>query len=338
MHAYRLKPGAGIAALERFERDERLLAEREVRVRMRAVALNFRDVTTARGDFHSSEKYLIPCSDGAGDITAVGAAVSRFRVGDRVGSIFYPGWIEGEPAPEKTAVSLAGTVDGVLAEEQIFCEDALVSLPAHFGYIEGATLICSGVTAWHALFFAHRPRPGETVLLLGTGGVSIYALQLAKAAGMRAVITSSDDAKLERARSLGADVCINYRTTPEWDREVVRVTGGRGADLVLEVGGRGTLKRSIAAARMGGSVAIVGGLAGGYGGELEPFALIRGLKRLTGILVGSRAMAEDLGRFVELARIKPVIDRVFSFDSAADAYRYLETGRHFGKVVISVNN
>ena len=333
MQAYRIRPGAGIDALERFQIETAPPAARQVSVRTYAVSLNYRDLTTARGDHHSSEKFVIPCSDAAGEVIGVGGEVTRFKVGDRVASVFYPRWIGGDPAPEKTAQSLAGSVDGVLAEETLFHEDGLVRIPAHFDYVEAATLPCAGVTAWHAVFVARLQKPGSAVLVLGTGGVSLWALQLAKAAGLRVIITSSDDRKLERARALGADEVINYNVTPEWQAEAVRLTGGRGADLVVEVGGKGTLKRSIAAARMGGTVAIIGGLTG-YGGELEPFAMIRGLKHLAGILVGSRAMAEDLCRFVELTKIRPVIDRLFDFGQAREAYRYIESVRPFGKVVI----
>lgn len=333
MQAYRIRPGAGINALERFQPEAAPLTARQVRVRTYAISLNYRDLTTARGDHHPSEKFVIPCSDSSGEVISVGAEVTRFKVGDRVASVFYPRWIDGDPAPEKSAISLAGSVDGVLAEETTFHEDALIRVPAHLDYVEAATLPCAGVTAWHALFVARRLQPGSVVLVLGTGGVSLWALQLAKAAGLRVIITSSDDDKLKRARALGADDIINYRTTPEWQAEAVRLSGGRGADLVVEVGGAGTLKRSIAAARMGGTIAIIGGLTG-YGGELEPFAMIRGLKHLAGILVGSRAMAEDLCRFVELAKIHPVIDRLFDFGQAIEAYRYLEAKRPFGKVVI----
>lgn len=333
MQAYRIRPGTGIDALERFQPEQAPLAARQVRMRTHAVSLNYRDLTTARGDHHPSEKFVIPCSDSAGEVIGVGAEVTRFKAGDRVASIFYPRWLDGEPAPEKIAASLAGSVDGVLAEESTFHEDALVRIPAHLDYVEASTLPCAGVTAWHALFVAGRLQPGKLVLVLGTGGVSLWALQLAKAAGYRVIITSSDDRKLERAHALGADAVINYQTMPEWDAEAVRLSGGRGADLVVEVGGKGTLKRSIAAARMGGTVSIVGGLTG-YGGELEPFAMIRGLKHLVGVLVGSRAMAEDLCRFVELAGLRPVIDRLFDFGDAREAYRYLEKARPFGKVVI----
>jgi NADPH:quinone reductase-like Zn-dependent oxidoreductase len=223
-----------------------------------------------------------------------------------------------------------------LAEEVVLHEDALVTIPAHLTYIEAATLPCAGVTAWNSLFVEGGLRAGDSVLLLGTGGVSIWALQLAKAAGLRAIITSSSNKKLERARDLGAAATINYKTTSEWQKEVLQLTDGLGVDLVLEVGGQGTLTRSIASTRMGGTVAIIGGVSG-FGGEFNPLALIGGAKRLSGIFVGSRSMFEDLNRFLTVAEIHPVIDRVFPFQQAHDAYTYLKRAGHFGKVVIEVS-
>jgi NADPH:quinone reductase-like Zn-dependent oxidoreductase len=223
----------------------------------------------------------------------------------------------------------------MLAEEVVLHEEALVAIPAHLSYAEAATLPCAAVTAWNALFVEGGLRAGDSVLLLGTGGVSISALQLAKAAGLQTIITSSSDAKLERARALGAAATINYRTMPEWQDEVLRLTDGRGVDLVLEVGGQGTLTRSIASTRMGGTVAIIGGVSG-FGGELNPFALIGGAKRLVGIFVGSRSMLEDLNRFLGITGVHPVVDRAFPLHQAREAYTYLKKGEHFGKVVIEV--
>jgi NADPH:quinone reductase-like Zn-dependent oxidoreductase len=225
----------------------------------------------------------------------------------------------------------------MLAEEVVMHEDALVAVPPHLDFTEAATLTCAGVTAWHALFVEGRVKPGNSVLLLGTGGVSIWALQLAKAAGLRTFITSSSDEKLKRARSLGADETINYRTVPEWHQEVLRFTGGRGVDLVVEVGGHGTLNRSVAATGTRGTVALVGGVEG-FAAELDIMPLLVGAIRLTGIVVGSRAMFEDLNRFVAAARIRPVIDRVFEFGHAREALAYLSSGGHFGKVVINVGS
>ncbi|QSA96974.1 NAD(P)-dependent alcohol dehydrogenase [Methylococcus sp. EFPC2] len=337
MQAYQIKSGQQIAGLEQVERSLAAPADHEVQVRVHAVSLNFRDLMIADGKYLSAgEAPVVPCSDGAGEVVAVGARVSRFRVGDRVAASFFPEWIQGAPTVQNSVGALGGARDGMLAEAVVLHEDALVSIPAHLSYTEAATLPCAGVTAWNALFVEGGLRPGDSVLLLGTGGVSVWALQLAKAAGLYTIITSSSDEKLERARRLGASATINYRTTPEWQEEVLRLTEGRGVDLVLEVGGKGTLARSIASARMGGTIAIIGGLSG-FGGELNPFALIGGAKRLSGIFVGSRSMFEDLNRFVSVAEIHPVVDRVFPFRQAREAYTHLKNAGHFGKIVIEVN-
>ena len=336
MLAYEITSGPQMPGLIQVQRTTAAPVGKEVQIRMRAVALNFRDLMIAEGSYLStSEKSVIPCSDGAGEVVAVGATVTRFRVGDRVMSSFFPDWIDGSPTPSNTKATMGADRDGVLAEQVVLHEDALVAIPEQLSYTEAATLPCAGVTAWNALFVEGQLKAGDSVLLLGTGGVSVWALQLAKAAGIRAIVTSSSDEKLRRARSLGAAETINYRSTPEWQNEVLRLTNGRGVDLVLEVGGQGTLKRSIASTRMGGTVAIIGGVSG-FGGDFEPFALIGGAKRLSGIFVGSRRMLEDLGQFISARDIHPVVDRLFPFAQAADAYAHLKRADHFGKVVIEV--
>jgi NADPH:quinone reductase-like Zn-dependent oxidoreductase len=266
-------------------------------------------------------------------VIAAGKEVKRFRVGDRVIGTFFRNWIDGEPTPQKTGHVPGFSVDGMLAEEVTVAEDEAVAMPQCLEFDEAATLPCAALTAWNALFVSGRALPGSTVLLLGTGGVSIWALQLAKAAGLRTILTSSSDAKLERALWLGADEVINYRTTPEWQHDVLQRTGGRGVDLVVEVGGQDTLARSILATRMGGTIAIVGHV-GGLTAELSVLALSGGTKSLVGLTVGSRRMLEDLSRFVDATDIRPAIDRVFSFDQACDAYAYLAAAGHVGKVVI----
>lgn len=337
MQAYQIKAGQQIAGLEQVQRSISAPTDHEVHVRIHAVSLNYRDLMVADGKYLGTNNIpVIPCSDGAGEVIAIGTRVTRFRVGDRVAASFFPKWISGAPTAQNTADALGGARDGMLAEEVVLHEDALVTIPVHLTYAEAATIPCAGVTAWNSLFVEGGLRPGNSVLLLGTGGVSVWALQLAKAAGIRTIITSSSDEKLERARSLGAAATINYKTTPEWQDEVLRLTAGRGVDLVLEVGGQGTLEHSIASVRMGGTVAIIGGVSG-FGGELNPFELIRGAKRLSGIFVGSRSMFEDLNEFLSVTEIHPVIDRVFPFEQAYDAYIYLKNAGHFGKVVIEVS-
>lgn len=334
--AYSIRRGSGIDGLCLLPQTRRELAGREVRVRMHAVALNYRDLMVTRGQSGALEQSFVPASDGAGEVIAIGSEVREFKIGDRVVSSFFPDWQAGAPNVDSTARALGGTLDGVLAEEVVLPETGWVAIPEHLDYVEAATLSCAGVTAWNALFCVAPLVPGDTILLLGTGGVSIWALQLAKAAGMKVLITSSDDGKLEKAITLGADETINYRSTPEWQDEVVRLTKGRGVDRVLEVGGPDTLSRSIASTRMGGTVSVIGRLSGTAGVSFDPASLFTGAKRMAGVLIGSREMLIDLVRFIELHRIRPVIDKVFDFDQAAQAYACLEAAQHFGKVVIRI--
>jgi NADPH:quinone reductase-like Zn-dependent oxidoreductase len=336
MQAYRVLAGRGNESLQRVDYQPPPPAGREVRVRVHAVALNYRDLMIARGTYPvATERPPIAIADGAGEVVAVGPGATRFRIGERVARIYFSEWIDGPPTPRNTAAVPGASVDGMLTQEAVLHEDHLVAVPPNLDYNEAAALSCAGVTAWNALFVEGRAQPGDTVLLLGTGGVSIWALQLAKAAGLRAIITSSSDAKLARARELGADETINYRTTAEWQEEVLRLTAGRGVDLTVEIGGRDTLNRSVAATRMGGTVVLVGGVAG-FTAQLDIVPLLVGHKRLTGIAVGSRSMFEALNRFVALANIRLVVDRVFEFGQAREAFSYLESANHFGKVVIKV--
>lgn len=337
MHAYQVVPGSDIASLARIDVAPSPVGPHELRIRVHAVALNYRDLMVARGEYLGpSDIPVIPCSDAAGEVLEVGAHVTRFRVGDRVAGTFFPSWLDGEPTPAKTADAPGAATDGVLAEIIVRHEESVVAVPSHLDFVEASTLPCTGVTAWNALFEEGRLQPGSTVLLLGTGGVSISALQLARAAGLRTIITSSSDAKLQRARSLGADATINYKQTPDWQTEVLRLTQGRGVDLVVEVGGEGTLMRSIASARMGGRIAVIGGVSGFGGSDIQPLHLIGGAKRIAGIFVGSRGMFERLNQFVENSGLLPVIDRVFAFDEAPQAFAHLQSAKHFGKVVINL--
>lgn len=311
-------------------------AGREVLVRVRAVSLNYRDVMMVDGRYNPRMQLpRVPLSDCVGRVEATGPAVTRFAVGDRVSAAFVQGWIDGELTPETSKTALGGPIDGVLAEYVLLSEDGLVATPQHLTDEEAATLPCTGVTSWNALVESGRVREGETVLVQGTGGVAIYALQFAKSLGARVIVTSSSDEKLERARQLGADETINYRATPDWDKAARALTGGAGVDHVVEVGGAGTLNRSLNAARMNGRVSVIGVLSGA-GAEIQATNIL--MKHLTvqGIFVGSRAMFERMNDHVTRTRFRPVIDRLFGFDEAREALRYMGEGKHFGKIVIRV--
>ncbi|MSQ42256.1 MAG: NAD(P)-dependent alcohol dehydrogenase [Dehalococcoidia bacterium] len=331
MQAYRLTAGGGIAGLALVEAPDPEPGRGEVLIRVRATALNHRDLMIAR----NARQAAVPLSDGAGEVVAVGAGVSRFAAGDRVAGCFFPGWSDGEVAPEYIRDALGGSVDGMLAERVVLPAAAVVRIPTHMTDEEAATLPCAALTAWNGMFEQARLRPGQTVLLLGTGGVSIVGLQLARIGGVRTIITSSSNEKLARARALGADETINYRERADWERAVLDLTGGAGVDLVLEVGGERTFAQSLAATRLGGEIVLIGGVARGEG-EVPRVPLVARNIRATRIYVGSRAMFERMNRALELHRVHPVIDRVFEFAQAADAYRHLESQAHVGKVVIRV--
>jgi NADPH:quinone reductase-like Zn-dependent oxidoreductase len=308
----------------------------QVLVRMRAVSLNYRDLLTVQGKYNPKQKLpLIPCSDGVGEIVEVGEGVTRVRPGDRVCANFAQRWLAGEPDRDKLRSTLGGPLDGMLAELVALSEEGVVRIPDHLTDEEAATLPCAGLTAWSALVTDGGLVPGQTVLLQGTGGVSIFALQFAKLLGLRTILTSSSDEKLERARSLGADETINYRETPDWGPRVKELTGGTGVDLVVEVGGAGTLKQSLLAVRMGGSIALMGVLAGN---SLElPLPLIFMQRvRIQGTLVGSREGFEAMNRAVALHKLHPVVDRVFPFEETRAALDLMERGGHFGKICIRV--
>jgi NADPH:quinone reductase-like Zn-dependent oxidoreductase len=302
-------------------------------MRVRAVSLNFRDLLLSKGLYNPKLKLpVIPVSDGAGEVVATGAGATRFRPGERVAACFMPGWIDGQLDEGKARTALGAEAPGMLAEEVVLPEEGLVSIPRHLSFEEAATLPCAAVTAWHALVESGAVRPGNVVLTLGTGGVSIFALQFARLAGARVIATSSSDLKLARALELGASDGINYKTTPEWDKRARALTSGVGVDHVVEVGGSGTLSRSVRAVRLGGYVALIGVLSGA--GDVNPLPILMKGVRLQGVFVGSRAMFERMNRAIESSGLRPAIDRVFAFDQAVEALHYLESGAHFGKVVI----
>ncbi|MBD2309659.1 NAD(P)-dependent alcohol dehydrogenase [Chroococcidiopsis sp. FACHB-1243] len=337
MKAYEIqndKPG--LDALTLVERPQPQPRNRQVLIKMKAVSLNYRDLLVAKGAYGAkSFKPIVPLSDGAGEVVAVGEGVTRVRVGDRVAGIFMQTFISGELTAEKANSALGGAIDGVLAEYVVFDEQGVVKIPAHLSYEEAATLPCAAVTAWNAMIVEGQLKAGDTVLLQGTGGVSLFGLQFAKMMGARVILTSSSDDKLDRAIQLGADVGINYKTTSDWDEKVEKLTDGRGVDLVVEVGGSGTLSKSLRAVRYGGKVAMIGVLTG-FTGDVSTSSILFKHIRVQGIYVGSRDLFEDMNRSIDLHQMKPIIDRVFPFHEARAALAYLESGAHFGKVCISL--
>lgn len=309
-------------------------ANHEVLIRVRASSLNHRDLAITRGFYPvGGQDRLVPLSDGAGEVVALGPRAHRFRIGDRVAAIFFQRWLHGRAPEDVGASALGGAVHGMLAHYVTLNEAGLVAIPPSLSYEQAATLPCAGVTAWSALMHSGKLHSGDTVLLQGTGGVSVLALQIAIAAGAHVYITSSSDAKLDRARQLGATGLINYVDHPDWDKLVRELTGGHGVNHVLEVGGSGTLPRSLAAMSAGAHIALIGGLAG-FGGEIPAVSLIGKNASVTGIYVGARDDFEALNAFVERHQIKPVIDREFEFFNAELAYEHMASASHFGKIVI----
>ena len=335
MRLHRLPKPGDIDNLTLAEADVPRPGARQVLVRMRAASLNYRDLAIIRGQYVMGPlpDDLVPLSDGAGEVVEIGAGVTRVRVGDRVAGIFMQSWLGGEMEAEHGLSALGGALHGVLAEYRVFDQDGLVHVPAHLSFEEGATLPCAAVTVWNALYGLKPLLPGQTVLTLGTGGVSMFALQFAHAAGARVISTSSSDEKLERARALGANDTINYRTHEDWHGSVRELTGGRGVDHVVEVGGPGTLMRSILSTRIGGVVSLIGILSFA---EINPLPILGGAVIVRGVLVGNRQMFEDMNRAVALHQIRPVIDRVFPFEDARAAYHHLAGAMHVGKVVIGI--
>jgi NADPH:quinone reductase-like Zn-dependent oxidoreductase len=335
MKAIELQNAFGIDNLNGTERPDPKPGPYQVTVRMRAWSLNYRDLMVVKGLYNPKLRFpLIPLSDGAGEVAAVGEGVTRVKAGDRVAGCFMPGWVAGELTEAKAKTSLGGGNNGVLAEYCLFHEDGVVHFPAHLSFEEAATLPCAAVTAWNALIGTGGLKAGDTVLTQGTGGVSLFALQFARLAGARVIITSSHDEKLSRALKMGASDGVNYKTTPDWDKKVRELTGEVGVDHVVELGGAGTLGRSLKAVRTGGHIALIGVLSGG--GEVNPMPILMKNVRVQGIYVGSREMFEAMNRAVALHQLKPVIDRVFPFSEVRQAFRHMEGAGHFGKICIAL--
>ncbi len=335
MKVVELANAFGIDSLTVTERPEPRPGPGQVLLRMRAWSLNYRDLMVAKGQYNPKLRMpAVPLSDGVGEVDAVGEGVSRAKVGDRVAGCFMPKWTCGELTEAKSRSALGGGgAEGMLAERVVLDQEGVVHVPEHLTDEEAAALPCAGVTAWHALVTAGRVGPGDTVLTQGTGGVSLFALQFARAAGARVVITSSSDAKLERARALGAADGVNYKSTPDWEERVRQLTGGTGVDHVVELGGAGTLGKSLRAVRTGGRISLIGVLTGA-GGQVNPLPVLMKGVCVQGIYVGSREMFEAMNRAVALHRLRPVVDRVFPFGEVREALRYLESGAHFGKVCL----
>lgn len=275
-------------------------------------------------------------SDGAGEVIRVGKNVTRFQVGDRVMGNFFQQWVNGEIDDKGLNSALGGAIDGVLADCFILREDCTVKVPEYMSYTEAATLPCAATTAWHALISVGNVKAGDSILLLGTGGVSIFGLQLAKAKGATVIITSSSDEKLERAKAMGADHTINYKTHPDWEKEVLRITDGKGVDNVLEVGGAGTFEKSVASTKVNGTVSVIGILSGLENPSISLMTIFN-LLRIQGIYVGSTEMLSDLSHFMAAHKIRPIVDQTFSFSDAKLAYQHMAAAKHFGKVVIEAD-
>jgi NADPH:quinone reductase-like Zn-dependent oxidoreductase len=335
MKVYVIPKPASIDSLTLVERPDPTPGPRQVLVRVRATSLNYRDLITLEGASARAapKPDLIPLSDGAGEIVAHGSGVSRLKVGDRVAGCFMQKWIGGAIDEAAQASAMGGAIDGMLSELAVLEEDGTVLLPRHLSFEEGATLPCAAVTAWHALVEIGQLKAGDIVLVQGSGGVSIFALQFARLFGARVIATSSSAAKAARLKQMGAEAVIDYRATPDWDKEAMALTGGKGVDLVVEVGGAGTLPRSFLAARLGGRIAVIGLLSGMA--QVDPMPILRRNLRVQGLYVGSKQMFDAMNRAIEAGGLKPVIDRVFPFAEAKEAYRHLKSQQHFGKIVIA---
>jgi NADPH:quinone reductase-like Zn-dependent oxidoreductase len=323
----------GIENLKLAEREKPKPGPYEVLVRLSAASLNYRDLMVAEGQYNPRLALpMVPLSDGVGIVESAGSHVTRVKIGDRVAGAFMQTWIDGGPDREKAASALGGSIDGVLSEFRIFHEQGLVKVPAHLSDEEAATLPCTGVTAWHALFEAETAKAGDTVLIQGTGGVAMFALQFARAAGLRPIVISSSDQKLERARELGALEGINYSEEPDWGRAVAKLVPG-GVDYVIELGGAKTVPHSLNAVRTGGMIAMIGALSGAEA-SVSPVPILMRSIRVQGIYVGSRVMFERMNRALVLHKIKPIVDRAFPWLDVKAAMKYMQEQKHVGKVCL----
>jgi NADPH:quinone reductase-like Zn-dependent oxidoreductase len=333
MKAFHATSGSGLAGLVLREHPMPEPGPREVLVRMRANSLNYRELSVLRGTYPLPVKPdVVMGADGAGEIAQIGPGVTRMRVGDRVAAAMFPRWIDGR-IDWAYAPQIGGSLDGMMAEYVVLDQDAVVHLPVHLSFEEGATLPCAAVTAWNALTGARTLRAGETVLTLGSGAVSLFAIQLAKLFGGRVIATTSDEAKAARLRTLGADAVINYRTTPDWHLAVREATGGRGADQIIETAGA-SMDKSVRAASLDGLVNFIGRLDRNAA-TLDLDILYGAVATVRVVFAGSRAHFIEMNRAIAVGELRPVIDRIFPFEQLPDAFSYYESQSAMGKVVIS---
>lgn len=336
MKSYQFDVDAGPDSLAVVEAPDPVPAAHEVLLRVRATSLNHRDLMIIENRYYGQpvRSGVIPLSDGAGEVIAVGEGVTRFKVGDRVASLFFSNWFGG-PFSRRHGASQIGSVhDGYLATHRVVDEQSLVQVPAHLSYEEAATLPCAALTAWTTLTGGRGVSAGDTVLTLGTGGVSLFAVQFAKLLGARVISTTSSAAKAVQLMALGADHVVNYNEVPDWDQAVREITGGEGVDCVVEVAGAATLDKSLRSAAVGADIGLIGGVGGGKG-TLDLGLFAQAVATLRRIVVGSRADFEAMNRAISIHALHPVVDSVFPFVEAAEAYRHLASGRHVGKIVIA---
>ncbi|NJM72348.1 MAG: NAD(P)-dependent alcohol dehydrogenase [Scytonema sp. RU_4_4] len=334
MKVWEVHPQEGLDALTLVERPEPQPKAGQVLLKMRAASLNYRDLLTVKGAYGSKQKLpFVPFSDGVGEVVAVGDGVTRVKVGDRLAGIFMQTWLEGEFSADKSKSALGGAIDGILAEYVTLHEDGVVHVPEHLSDEEAASLPCAAVTAWNALTTDGKLKAGDIILIQGTGGVSLFALQFGKIMGTQVIATSSSDLKLDKLKQLGASEVINYKTTPNWDEKVWELTNQVGVDRIIEVGGAGTFNKSLRAVRYGGHISLIGVLSG-FSADVNTVSILHKGMTVQGIYVGSRAMFEAMNRAIALHGIKPIVDRVFPFEEARRALEFMESGAHFGKIAL----
>ncbi len=337
MKVFEIQNQFGIENLKSTERETPKPGQGEVLVKIKACSLNYRDYLMIVGKYNPRQKLpLIPLSDGAGDIIEIGSGVKKVKVGDRVCGVFSQSWQDGEPEIENIRDALGGPLDGMISEYRVFPESGVIPFPEHLSYAEASTLPCAGLTAYNAVVTFGNLKPGDTVVVLGTGGVSLFALQFAKIYGCRVIVTSSSDEKLEKAKLLGADELINYKSKQNWDREIRKKTEMKGADLVVEVGGADTLNKSIMSTRPGGVIALIGVLAGGGEANISLYPVLMQGIRIQGVIVGSKKDFEKMNQAISFHGIKPVVDKIFPYSEFPQALEYVRDGKHFGKVVIEI--